>query len=49
MPLKDVPLKMARLERNALFNTKRTGLVDVCLLAKNEVKSIYGASSPQYS
>lgn len=46
--ISDVALKMARLERNALFNTKRTGLVDVCLLAKNEVKSIYGAASPQY-
>jgi len=40
--------KMARLERNALFNTKTTGLVDTCLLAKSEVKATFGATSPQY-
>ncbi len=41
-------LKLARIERNTLFNAKHTGLVDTCLLAKNEVKAIFGAKSPQY-
>ncbi|MGJ8592834.1 MAG: hypothetical protein ACSHXF_09815 [Aquaticitalea sp.] len=46
--ISDAALKMARTERKILFNTKRTGLVDTCLLAKSEVKSTYGATSPQY-
>jgi len=44
----DAAAKMARLERNALFNDKSTGLVNTCLLAKNEVKATFGATSPQY-
>ncbi|MCK7591408.1 hypothetical protein M0G43_12550 [Subsaxibacter sp. CAU 1640] len=44
----DAAAKMARLERNALFNTKTTGLVDTCFLAKNEVKATFGGTSPQY-
>ena len=44
----NIALSMARMERNQCFNEKRIGLIDVGLTAKNEVKAVYGASSPQF-
>lgn len=41
-------LKVARMDRNAYFNNPVTGLVDVCLDTKNNVKAIFGATSAQY-
>jgi hypothetical protein len=43
-----VALDMQRMERNTYFNTPVTGLVDVCLSVKKNVKAIFGATSPQY-
>jgi hypothetical protein len=42
-------LNVARMDRNTFFNTSVTGLVDVCLNTKNNVKAIFGATSPQYT
>lgn len=38
----------ARLQRNNLLYTPDTGLVDTALDAKKYIKSLFGASSPQY-
>jgi hypothetical protein len=41
-------LKAARIDRNAVFYTKGTGMLDLVKLAKAYIKSIFGASSAQY-
>lgn len=41
-------LNVSRMQRNAYFNDTVTGLVDVCLVVKNNVKAIFGASSAHY-
>jgi len=43
-----IPLSNARLTRNDLLYKTNTGLVDTALDVKTYIKSIYGASSPQY-
>lgn len=42
------PLSNARIARNEILYAEGTGLVDVALLVKKYVKSLYGADSPQY-
>ena len=42
------PLSNARIARNNLMYKKGTCLVDKALMVKAYVKSVYGASSPQY-
>lgn len=41
-------LSNARIARNKVLYTKDTGLVDVASDVKSYVKSVYGATSPQY-
>ena len=41
-------LKAARIDRNTLFYTKGTGMLDLVKLTKMYIKSLFGASSPQY-
>lgn len=41
-------LKAARIDRNNIFYTKNTGMLDLVKLTKAYIKSLYGASSPQY-
>lgn len=41
-------LRQARTDRNAFFYGPNTGLLDLVKYAKAYIKSIYGASSPQY-
>jgi hypothetical protein len=43
-----VPLTGARIERNEILYAKNTGLVDTTVDVKNYIKSLYGATSPQY-
>ncbi len=43
-----VPLTKARIARNVVLYAKDTGLVDTTVDVKNYVKSLYGATSPQY-
>ncbi|MEI6141916.1 MAG: hypothetical protein WCP85_21775 [Mariniphaga sp.] len=43
-----LPLKNARIVRNDIISKPKTGLVDVALDTKVYIKSIYGATSPQY-
>lgn len=42
------PLSNARIARNEILYKKDTGLVATALNAKAYIKSVYGASSPQY-
>ena len=42
------PLSNARIARNAILYNPNTGLVDIALAAKTYIKSLYGATSPQY-
>ena len=42
------PLSNARIARNNILYTTGTGLVDIACEVKKYVKSIYGATSPQY-
>jgi hypothetical protein len=42
------PLSNSRLARNEVFNKANTGLVDSAADTKSYIKSLYGASSPQY-
>ena len=42
------PLSNARIARNEVFNKTNTGLVDSAADTKIYIKSLYGASSPQY-
>jgi len=41
-------VKAARIDRNTFFYAKTTGLLDIVKNAKAYIKSVYGASSPQY-
>jgi hypothetical protein len=42
------PLSNARISRNKIFYTENSGLVDIAKDTKAYIKSVYGASSPQY-
>lgn len=44
----EIPLANARIERNQILYAENTGLVDMALDVKEYVKSVFGASSPQY-
>lgn len=43
-----VPLSNARLTRNDVMYKANTGLVDIANATKTYIKSVFGASSPQY-
>ena len=43
-----VPYSNAIIERNTELYSEETGLVDLALAVKNYVKSVFGATSPQY-
>ena len=42
------PLSNARILRNEILYKANTGLVDITLDTKTYIKSLYGATSPQY-
>jgi hypothetical protein len=42
------PLSNARISRNDIMYKANTGLVDIALDTKSYIKSLYGATSPQY-
>ncbi len=42
------PLSNARISRNDILYKANTGLVDIALDTKTYIKSLYGATSPQY-
>ena len=42
------PLSNARLARNEIMYKPLTGMVDIALDTKTYIKSVFGASSPQY-
>jgi hypothetical protein len=42
------PLSNARISRNNILYNANTDLVDIALDTKTYIKSIYGATSPQY-
>jgi hypothetical protein len=44
----EVPLNNARITRNDTLYKANTGLVDIALDVKTYIKSVYGATSPQY-
>jgi hypothetical protein len=44
----DSKAEAARLQRDIILYTDKTGLVDIALDSKLYVKSAYGATSPQY-
>lgn len=44
----EVQLSNARIARNDIQNKPLTGLVDIALDTKIYIKSVFGASSPQY-
>ena len=44
----EVPLNNARITRNDVLYKANTGLVDIALDVKTYIKSVFGASSPQY-
>ena len=44
----EVPLNNARISRNDVLYKANTGLVDIALDVKTYIKSVYGATSPQY-
>ena len=44
----EVAYSNARISRNNTLYTKDTGLIDIAMDVKNYVKSIFGATSPQY-
>lgn len=44
----NVPLSNARIARNEILYKEKTGLVDTAFDVKTYVKSLFGASSPQY-
>ena len=44
----EVPLNNARIARNDVLYKANTGLVDIALDVKTYIKSVFGASSPQY-
>jgi len=43
-----IPLSNARISRNEILYKEETGLVDVAFDTKTYIKSLYGATSPQY-
>ena len=43
-----IPLSNARIRRNDLLYKENTGLYDVAMDVKNYIKSVFGATSPQY-
>ena len=43
-----VPISNARITRNDILYKEKTGIVDIALDVRAYVKSIYGATSPQY-
>ena len=43
-----IPLSNARIIRNDILQKPLTGLVDIALDSKTYIKSLYGATSPQY-
>ena len=43
-----IPLSNARIRRNDLLYKENTGLYDIALDVKNYIKSVFGATSPQY-
>jgi hypothetical protein len=43
-----VPLSNARIARNDIFYKADTGMVDIALAVKIYIKSLFGATSPQY-
>ena len=43
-----VQLSNSRMTRNKILYSENTGLVDVALDSKTYIKSIFGATSPQY-
>jgi hypothetical protein len=43
-----IPLNNARIARNEILYKTDTGLVDIAMTAKAYLKSVFGASSPQY-
>ena len=43
-----IPLSNARISRNDLLYKENSGLYDVALDVKNYIKSVFGATSPQY-
>jgi hypothetical protein len=44
----NVPLTNARIARNDILYKKATGLVDISVDVKTYIKSVFGATSPQY-
>jgi hypothetical protein len=44
----EVPLNNARISRNDTLYKANAGLVDIALDVKTYIKSVYGATSPQY-
>jgi hypothetical protein len=44
----EVPLKNVRIARNILMYKTNTGMVDIALDVKTYIKSVFGATSPQY-
>ena len=44
----ETPLSTARIARNEVLYKQNTGIVDITVDVKNYVKSVFGATSPQY-
>ena len=44
----EIPLSNLRISRNDILYKEITGLVDVAAAAKMYIKSVFGATSPQY-
>jgi len=44
----ETPLSNARIARNEILYKQNTGIVDITVDVKNYVKSVFGATSPQY-
>ncbi|MGE0076603.1 MAG: hypothetical protein AB7S48_01960 [Bacteroidales bacterium] len=44
----ETPLTIARLSRNEVLYKTNVGIVDISVDVKNYVKSVFGATSPQY-
>ena len=44
----EVPLNNARITRNDIMYKENIGLVDIALDIKTYIKSVYGATSPQF-
>ena len=43
-----IPVSNARISRNEILYKENTGLCDVAMDVKTYIKSVFGASSPQY-